>query len=256
MKSKFLFSVLGLLFCVGGTSLQAATVVRDGTCAVVDFGWDISGGTNPVYGNRIGGASNDQSISDLISLGAGATGWTLRVTGFRAAGSTATNFATTLWTAQSSKFNDFSQSLGLMGPLAEEVWRDCAAVASSGAGTTMELTNLQANKEYTISLGIGRNAGSASSAISLTKGTLESGSWFNSAGGSAETALSTITYDSKQTIATYKVMSNELGQISFNFSNASYGGLNFMVITVPEPSTASLGLLGLTGILLRRRRLD
>lgn len=162
-------------------------------------------------------------------------------------------------TEAKSLLNAFAGNLGL-STISETCWRDGWFLGYSGGPTVFSLTNLMPETTYEISFGSGRRGNSSDPAITMDKGTIVSGSWIRSDGTSGSDALTSLTNtENGQIIATYLVTSDINGEIQWTIAAAQYKAVNFVsvkgeIIPIPEPAVASLGLMGLLSLAIRRRR--
>lgn len=173
--------------------------------------------------------------------------------------------------------NNITESSPVFGLVDATIYGELAAVGK-GSSTTLSFTGLGANTAYEMSFfaGRGNNLGTNSDGI----WTLGGGITIDSAEVATNTTRSTPTpsfSEDKTTLTanwngaenattndflvTYRFTTDESGILSLTMANdatdnSQYNaGINFLTLkTIPEPSTASLGLLSLAGLMLRRRR--
>lgn len=172
--------------------------------------------------------------------------------------------------------NNITESSPVYGLVDAAIYGELAAVGKGS--TTLSFTGLGANTAYEMSFfaGRGNNLGANSNGI----WTLGGGITIDSAEVTTNTERSTSSpsFSEDNTtltanwngagnattndfLVTYRFTTDESGTLSLTMANdatdnSQYNaGINFLTLkTIPEPSTASLGLLSLAGLMLRRRR--
>lgn len=246
--TKHILSFLGVVF-----SLSAA----HGAVCIVDLGIRKSGDLPSYSQNGSWAGTGTHLWDDLKDTDGISSGWSFSVTNLR--GEVA-YVQESKWQAGAPLFDGFSKDvLGLDGRLAGQIWQDSNNLgSSSGTASMLTFSGLLAGETYAVSLGIGRlDAGSATT-FNLQAGTFVDGYSFmgNSADKTViENGTSSITTGSNNPgVAVFYVQADDEGKIAIS-GWGQYQGLAFASIgSVPEPASASLGLLGLGMLMMRRRR--
>lgn len=249
---------------VAAAAVEASTVL-------ISFGINSGNGTAVVDGTYLGesgqkvnkistGQNNSYTSGTLVTTGGDGTGITLTTGGLCCGGPGVMTDATAKGSAlgQDNKFYDvFGQDMTTGNPMGGVI------NGSENGNFTMSLNNLSAGT-YTLTMLVGRGngygadstssfslGGEGISNISASLDDYSSGSDATLNGGTptgntrnGEWMLVTYTFD----VAADGTQLNILSQ-------GSTGNINALALTsVPEPVTASFGLLGLGILLMRRRR--
>lgn len=246
--TKHILSLLGVVF-----SLSAA----HGAVCIVDLG-TLKSGDLPSYSqNGSWGGDGAHLWDDLKDTDGISSGWSFSVTNLRR---DAAYVQESKWQAGAPLFDGFSKDvLGLDGRLAGQIWQDSNSLGNSSETASMlTFSGLLAGETYAVSLGIGRYDAGSATTFNLQAGTFVDGYSFmgNSADKTViENGTSSITTGSNNPgVAVFYVQADDEGKIAIS-GWGQYQGLAFASIgSVPEPASASLGLLGLGMLMMRRRR--
>lgn len=250
----------------------AATVAAEASTVLISFGVNSGNGTATVEGTYLGeSGQNVNKISTtggvsytsgtLVTTGGDATGITLTTGGSCCGGPGVMTDAVAKESAlgQNNKFYGvFGQDMATGNPMGGVI-----NGSSANANFTMSMNNLSAGT-YTLTMLVGRGnsygtgntssfsiAGSGISNISasLDDYSVGSGATLNGA------TVTGNTYSGDWMLVTYTFDVDADGSRLNIQSRGGSGNINALALTsVPEPATASLGLLGLGALLMRRRR--
>ena len=254
--------------------MTAATVAAEASTVLISFGINSGNGTAIVEGTYRGeagqkvnkvstGSSNSYTSGALATTGGETTAITVTTGGVCCGPNGALTDATAKVSAlagHDNKFYDvFGQDMSLGTPLGGVV----NTAGSANGNFTMSLNNLSAGT-YTLTMLVGRGNdygtgntssfslsgdGIANISAILDDYSTGSGATLNGSTVTANThtgdwVLMTYTFDVTADNTRLDIL-----------SQGGSGSINTLALTsVPEPATASLGLLGLSALLLRRRR--
>lgn len=253
--------------------MVAATVAAQASTVLISFGINSGNGTAIVNGTYLGssgqkvnkistGDSNSYTSGTLVTTGGDATGITLTTGGVCCGSGGVLTDANAKDSAVggSNKFYDvFGQDMSTGNPMG-------GVVNEGGNGNgnfTMSLNNLSTGT-YTLTMLVGRGngygAGNTSSFTIDGAGisNISAGLDDYSTGSGATlngTTVTGSTYNGDWMVMTYTFdVAADGTQLNIQ-SRGGSGSINSLALTsVPEPATASLGLLGLSALLMRRRR--
>lgn len=257
------------------TTMLAATVAAEASTVLISFGTASSGGTSVVEGTYLGesgqkvnkittGSSSSYTSGTLVTTGEGSTGITLTTGGVCCGSGGVLTDATAKDSAidgHNNKFYDvFGQDMSTGNPMGGVI-----NVAGGANGNfTMSLNNLSSGT-YTLTMLVGRgnNYGTgftSSFSINGTGISNISASLDDYSTGSAATLNgSTVTgntHTGDWMLVTYTFDVDADGTQLNIQSQGGSGSINSLALTsVPEPATASLGLLGVAALMIRRRRI-
>lgn len=250
-----------------------ATAAAEASTVLISFGINSGNGTAVVDGTYLGesgqkvnkistGGSSSYTSGTLVTSGGTATGITL-TTGSVCCGSGGVltdASAKDSALGQDNKFYDvFGQDMTTGNPMGGAI----NPIGSANGNFTMSLNNLSAGT-YTLTMLVGRgnnygtgNTSSFSingSGISNISTSLDDYSTGSGATLNGDTVTgNTHTGDWMLVTYTFDVAADGT-QLNIQ-SQGGTGNINALALTsVPEPATASLGLLGLGALLMRRRR--
>lgn len=255
MKHRVLF-FSSLLSGIAVLSANAAT-------CIIDFG----NASSAAYANAAPTATANAGLA-LNDLNGTSTGWSVSVNN---RGNSTDALPGTVWDSDPALDNFFT-SLGVSGTVAQSMWRTGISLGqntgSANSTFTMTFSGLQAGGLYEISLASGRSSQTVMFNMDITAGTFDAGSWFDSGG-----ATGTVTDENSirmgsginggQRVTTITVYADASGVITLNRGNQGnndiyYSTLEFATIksldVIPETSSATLGLLSLAGLSIRRKR--
>lgn len=252
---------------------MVATAAAEASTVLISFGINSGNGTAIVDGTYLGesgqkvnkistGGSSSYTSGTLVTSGGTATGITL-TTGSVCCGSGGVltdASAKDSALGQDNKFYDvFGQDMTTGNPMGGAI----NPIGSANGNFTMSLNNLSAGT-YTLTMLVGRgnnygtgNTSSFSingSGISNISTSLDDYSTGSGATLNGDTVTgNTHTGDWMLVTYTFDVAADGT-QLNIQ-SQGGTGNINALALTsVPEPATASLGLLGLGALLMRRRR--
>lgn len=254
-------------------TMVAAAVAAEASTVLISFGINSGNGTAIVDGTYLGssgqkvnkistGGSNSYTSGTLVTTGGDATGITL-TTGGVCCGSggvlTGAN-AKDSAVGGSNKFYDiFGQDMSTGNPMGGVI----NTSDSANGNFTMSLNNLSAGT-YTLTMLVGRgnNYGAGNTSSFTIDGAgisnISAGLDDYSTGSGATLNGTTVTgntHTGDWMVVTYTFdVAADGTQLNIQ-SRGGSGSINSLALTsVPEPATASLGLLGLGALLMRRRR--
>lgn len=253
--------------------MVAAAVAAEASTVLISFGINSGNGTAVVNGTYLGesgqkvnkistGQNNSYTSGTLVTSGGDATGITLTTGGVCCGSGGALTDASAKDSAlgQSDKFyNVFGQDMTTGSPMGGAV----NTIGSANGNFTMSLNNLSAGT-YTLTILVGRGnnygtgntssfsiGGAGISNISASLGDYSTGSGAT-LNGSTVTGN---THTGNWMLVTYTFNVAEGGTQLNIQSQGGTGNINALALTsVPEPASASLGLLGLGALLMRRKR--
>ena len=254
-------------------TMVAAAVAAEASTVLISFGINSGNGTAVVDGTYLGesgqkvnkistGQSSSYTSGTLVTTGGSGTGITLTTGGLCCGGPGAMTDATAKGSAlgQDNKFYDvFGQDMTIGNPLGGAV----NPIGSANGNFTMSLNNLSAGT-YTLTMLVGRgnnygtgNTSSFSidgSGISNISASLDDYSTGSGATLNGVTVTGN-THTGNWMLITYTFdVAADGTQLNIQ-SQGGTGNINALALaSVPEPATASLGLLGLAVLLVRRRR--
>ncbi len=256
------------------TAMTAATVAAEASTVLISFGINSGNGTAIVEGTYRGeagqkvnkvstGSSNSYTSGALATTDGETTAITVTTGGVCCGPGGVLTDATANGSAlagHGNKFYDvFGQDMSLGNPMGGVV----NTAGSANGNFTMSLNNLSAGT-YTLTMLVGRRNdygtgntssfslsgdGIANISAILDDYSTGSGATLNGSTVTANThtgdwVLMTYTFDVTADNTRLDIL-----------SQGGSGSINTLALTsVPEPATASLGLLGLSALLLRRRR--
>ena len=254
-------------------TMVAAAVAAEASTVLISFGINSGNGTAVVDGTYLGepgqkvnkistGQSNSYTSGTLVTTGGGSTGITLTTGGLCCVGPGAMTDAAAKGSAlgQDNKFYDvFGQDMTIGNPMGGAI----NPIGSANGNFTMSLNNLSAGT-YTLTMLVGRGnnygAGNTSSfsldgaGISNISASLDDYSTGSGATLNGATVTGN-THTGDWMLITYTFDVAADGTRLDIQSQGGTGNINALALTsVPEPATASLGLLGLGVLLMRRRR--
>ena len=254
-------------------TMVAAAVAAEASTLLISFGIKSGKGTAGVDGTYLGepgqkvnkistGQSNSYTSGTLVTTGGGSTGITLTTGGLCCGGPGAMTDAAAKGSAlgQDNKFYDvFGQDMTIGNPMGGAI----NPIGSANGNFTMSLNNLSAGT-YTLTMLVGRGnnygAGNTSSfsldgaGISNISASLDDYSTGSGATLNGATVTGN-THTGDWMLITYTFDVAADGTRLDIQSQGGTGNINALALTsVPEPATASLGLLGLGVLLMRRRR--
>ena len=245
-------------------TMAAAAVAAEASTVLISFGINSGNGTSVVDGTYLGesgqqvnkistGSSSSYTSGTLVTSGGDATSITL-TTGVLTDGSAKDSAL-----GQGNKFYDvFGQDMTTGNPMGGVINGN-----SANGNFTMSLNNLSAGT-YTLTMLVGRGnnygAGNTSSfsldgtGISNISASLDDYSTGSGATLNGATVTgNTHTGDWMVVTYTFDVAADGT-QLNIQSQGGS-GSINALALaSVPEPATASLGLLGLGALLMRRKR--
>lgn len=250
-----------------------ATAAAEASTVLISFGINSGNGTAVVDGTYLGesgqkvnkistGGSSSYTSGTLVTSGGAATGITLTTGGVCCGSGGVLTDASAKDSAlgQDNKFYDvFGQDMTTGNPMGGAI----NPIGSANGNFTMSLNNLSAGT-YTLTMLVGRgnnygtgNTSSFSingSGISNISTSLDDYSTGSGATLNGDTVTgNTHTGDWMLVTYTFDVAADGT-QLNIQ-SQGGTGNINALALTsVPEPATASLGLLGLGALLMRRRR--
>lgn len=252
--------------------MVAATVAAQASTVLISFGINSGNGTAIVDGTYLGssgqkvnkistGSANSYTSGTLVTTGGDATGITLTTGGVCCGGGGVLTDTNAKDSAEggSNKFYDiFGQDMSTGNPMGGVV-----NGGSANENFTMSLNNLSAGT-YTLTMLVGRgnNYGSGYTSSYNTDGAgisnISAGLDDYSTGSGATLNGTTVTgntHTGDWMVVTYTFdVAADGTQLNIQ-SRGGSGSINSLALTsVPEPATASLGLLGLSALLMRRRR--
>lgn len=253
-------------------AMTAAAVAAEASTVLISFGINSGNGTAVVDGTYLGesgqkvnkistGSSSSYTSGTLVTSGGDATGITLTTGGVccGSGGVLADTSAKDSALGLNNKFYGiFGQDMSTGNPMGGVVNGN-----SANGNFTMSLNNLSAGT-YTLTMLVGRgnnygtgNTSSFSidgSGISNISASLDNYSTGSGATLNGATATgNTHTGDWMVVTYTFDVAADGT-QLNIQSQGGS-GSINSLALTsVPEPATASLGLLGLGALLMRRKR--
>lgn len=250
-----------------------ATAAAEASTVLISFGINSGNGTAVVDGTYLGesgqkvnkistGGSSSYTSGTLVTSDGAATGITLTTGGVCCGSGGVLTDASAKDSAlgQDNKFYDvFGQDMTTGNPMGGAI----NPIGSANGNFTMSLNNLSAGT-YTLTMLVGRgnNYGTSNtssfsingSGISNISTSLDDYSTGSGATLNGDTVTgNTHTGDWMLVTYTFDVAADGT-QLNIQ-SQGSTGNINALALTsVPEPATASLGLLGLGALLMRRRR--
>lgn len=253
-------------------TMVAATVAAQASTVLISFGINSGNGTAIVDGTYLGssgqkvnkistGSANSYTSGTLVTTGGDATGITLTTGGVCCGGGGVLTDTNAKDSAEggSNKFYDiFGQDMSTGNPMSGVV-----NGGSANENFTMSLNNLSAGT-YTLTMLVGRgnNYGSGYTSSYNIDGAgisnISAGLDDYSTGSGATLNGTTVTgntHTGDWMVVTYTFdVAADGTQLNIQ-SRGGSGSINSLALTsVPEPATASLGLLGLSALLMRRRR--
>ena len=254
-------------------AMAAAAVAAQASTVLISFGINSGNGTAVVDGTYLGesgqkvnkistGSSSSYTSGTLVTSGGDATGITLTTGGVCCGSGGVLTDATAKDSALGlgNKFYDiFGQDMSTGNPMGGVV----NTSGSANANFTMSLNNLSAGT-YTLTMLVGRgnnygtgNTSSFSidgSGISNISASLDDYSTGSGATLNGVTVTGN-THTGNWMLITYTFdVAADGTQLNIQSQGGS-GSINALALaSVPEPATASLGLLGLSVLLMRRRR--
>ena len=253
-------------------TMAAAAVAAEASTVLISFGINSGNGTSIVDGTYLGesgqqvnkistGSSSSYTSGTLVTSGGDATGITLTTGGVccGSGGVLTDGSAKDSARGQGNKFYDvFGQDMTTGNPMGGVINGN-----SANGNFTMSLNNLSAGT-YTLTMLVGRGnnygAGNTSSfsldgtGISNISASLDDYSTGSGATLNGATVTgNTHTGDWMVVTYTFDVAADGT-QLNIQSQGGS-GSINALALaSVPEPATASLGLLGLGALLMRRKR--
>lgn len=253
--------------------MVAATVAAQASTVLISFGINSGNGTAIVDGTYLGssgqkvnkistGGANSYTSGTLVTTGGDATGITLTTGGVCCGSGGVLTNATAKDSAVggSNKFYDiFDQDMSTGNPMGGVI----NTGDSANGNFTMSLNNLSAGT-YTLTMLVGRgnNYGTGNTSSFTIDGAgisnISAGLDDYSTGSGATLNGTTVTgntHTGDWMVVTYTFdVAADGTQLNIQ-SRGGSGSINSLALTsVPEPATASLGLLGLGALLMRRRR--